>query len=90
MNKFEREFPFAIQVEPLVEQIRPILAGKEPPLQGAVLADLTALWLAGFVIKGDPKGTHALREELLLRHFELVCQLIKVNARMLGTYEEES
>jgi hypothetical protein len=87
MSKFGE---FALQVEPLVEQIRPILAGKDPQLQSAVLADLTALWLAGFVIKGDPKETRALREELLRRHFELVRQLTGVNARMLGTHEEES
>jgi hypothetical protein len=88
MSKSEREF--AIQIQPLVEQIRPILAGKEPQLQSAVLADLTAIWLAGFVIEGDPKETRVLREELLRRHYELVRQLTKVNARMLGTSQEES
>lgn len=35
------------QVTDLVEAIRPILAGHQPDIQGAVLAELTAIWLTG-------------------------------------------
>jgi len=34
-------------IDAIVEQIRPLLAGKPAPLQGYVCAELTAIWLAG-------------------------------------------
>lgn len=37
----------ASDVSTIVEQARDLLAGKPPELQGAVLADLLAIWLAG-------------------------------------------
>lgn len=35
------------QSNEIVDQIRPLLAGKLPQLQGIVVAELTAIWLAG-------------------------------------------
>jgi hypothetical protein len=62
-------------VEPLVEQIRPILGGKPPELQGAVLADLLAIFIAGH---------HPLiREEVMREHFDTVRALIEPNERLL-------
>ena len=69
-------------VGPLVEAIRPILAGKPPPIQSAVLADLLAMWLAGHGL-GNGDESEQLREELLEGHVELVRQLIPVNVDIL-------
>jgi hypothetical protein len=35
------------QSDEIVERIRPMLAGKAPPLQGIIVAELTALFIAG-------------------------------------------
>ena len=67
-------------VEPIVAAISPLLAGHPSPIQGAVLADLLATWLAGHIILGDPAGTDALRERLLAFHLVAVRELIPINA----------
>jgi hypothetical protein len=58
-------------VENIVEQIKPLLAGQEPNVQGAVLADLLAMWLAGHAPQ--------MREELFAFHVEQVRELVGVN-----------
>jgi hypothetical protein len=73
------------QVAPIVESIRPLLAGKPPVLQAAVLADLLAIWLAGYHIAGDAAATRKLRAELLADHCAVVRQLAEINARIIGT-----
>ena len=80
--------PLVNDVERLVEKIRPILVHQNPQVQSAVLADLLATWLAGFVVQGDLKKTRDLRAELLRRHIELVVELTEVSAWMLGTQDE--
>lgn len=70
----------AAEVGQIVERVRPSLAGRSPEVQGAVLADLLAMWLAGHIVKDDPAGTDALREELLEMHLRTVRKLIPVNA----------
>jgi hypothetical protein len=69
----------------LVERINPILAGQPSVIQGAALADLLAIWLAGHVYEGLPSTTATMREALLLAHVEHVRALVSVNARMMGT-----
>ena len=60
---------------PIVDKIRPLLAGKPPELQGAVLADLVAMFIAG----------HAppLRDEIFEMHVDLVRELIPVNEGLM-------
>jgi hypothetical protein len=65
------------QVDELVQRIRPLMAGKGPGVQGAVCADLTAIWLAGH--------NKAMREALLIMHVEMIRELVTVNARIIGT-----
>lgn len=55
-------------VEPLVERIKPLLAGKPPELQGAVLAELLAMFIAGH----HPD----LRSKILALHFRATMNLI--------------
>lgn len=68
----------------LAERIKPILAGKEAHIQGAVLAELLSIWLAGHVVAGNKEQTIALRSELLAMHFGLVLELTEVNAGIIG------
>lgn len=65
----------AEEVERIVEEIRPLLAGKPPEFQGAVLCDLLAIWLAGH--------PPALREGVLAYHIAMAQSLVAVNEAML-------
>jgi hypothetical protein len=64
--------------------IKPLLGGKEPEVQSAVLAELFSIWLAGHFVEGDPEQTIELRAELLANHCMLVRQLVTVNDRHGG------
>jgi hypothetical protein len=66
-----------------VERIRPILAGRPPEMQGAILADLVAMWLAGHQCAGDKYLTRQLREGLLARHCTAVLHLVEIEAKIL-------
>jgi hypothetical protein len=57
-------------VEPLVEQIRPLLAGRPPQLAGAVLGELVAIFIGQFA--------PALRAEQRQMLIELVDDLVPV------------
>jgi hypothetical protein len=75
----------ADDVVALVDKLKPVLKGYPPPVQGAALADLLALWLAGH---RDPRGfaeTTQLRAALLEHHMEHVRQLIPVNEAEIWT-----
>jgi len=69
----------AAEVEAIVNRMRPALAGHPSPIQGAALADLLAIWLAGHIVPGKPAETKAARERLLKMHVEMVRKLIPVN-----------
>lgn len=69
----------------VVDRIKPHLGGLPAEVQGAVIADLLAIWLAGHVFRGDPEKTRAYRAELLQAHIETVRGLTEVNAGILGT-----
>jgi hypothetical protein len=56
------------EVRSLSEQLKPVLAGKPPYVQGAALADMLAIWLAG-----HPAD---VREELLANHIGAVRALL--------------
>jgi predicted ABC-class ATPase len=66
----------------LVEEIKPLLAGKSAFIQGAVLADLLAIFLAGHIVPGDQAATNQLREDILSMHIEQVRELVPVNAEL--------
>jgi hypothetical protein len=72
----------------LVEQIKAILAGQPPEIQGAALADLLALWLAGHAYEGMPSASARLREALLLKHTAQVLARVPSTARMHGTDQQ--
>ena len=72
-------------VTELVEAIRPLLAGRPPEIQAAVLADLLAIWLAGHHVPNDAGATRTMRAELLAMHCSQVRFLTSTNAKMIGT-----
>ena len=59
----------------LIESIKPLLAGRSPDVQGAVLADLTAIWLAGH----PPQ----IRSEMLEHQIQYIRVLIEANDRIM-------
>jgi hypothetical protein len=68
----------ARRVQAISETIGPMLHGLGPDIQGAVLADLLAIWLAGF----QGPDAEAVRDELLDAHVHLVRKLIPVNEKI--------
>jgi hypothetical protein len=73
------------EIAAVVERIKPILMGRAPEIQGAILADLLATWLAGHHVEGDEDATRKLRADLLAIHCGEVRNLVTVNAKILGT-----
>ena len=66
------------QADALLERISPILAGQPAEVQGAVIADLAAMWLAGHRdARGRAEGAR-MREELLQLHAEYVRDLARM------------
>lgn len=59
----------------LVAEIRPLLAGKEPELQSAALADLVSMWLCGLVVLNDPEQTREIRTWAFTHFIALVKDL---------------
>jgi two-component sensor histidine kinase len=60
-----------------VAKIRKIMGGLSPQIQGAILADLLAIWLAGHrSLDGDDKK---LRQHVLANFMRTMRQLIPVN-----------
>ena len=74
-----------LEIAAIVDRIKPLLAGKSPEVQGAVLADCLAIWLAGHHVAGDEDATRTLRADLLAIHCAAVRNLVPVNAKILGT-----
>ena len=56
----------------IVESIKPRLSGHPPNVQGAVVADLFAIWLACF----HGPDVDALREDLIKAHVKMARELV--------------
>jgi hypothetical protein len=73
----------------LMEQIRPLLAGKGAEVQSAVLADLTSMVLAGMFLMDrrsgqiNRKATDAMRAVALKAFIKTVKELIPVNEEII-------
>lgn len=70
----------ADEMEELVMSLSELLHGHRPEVQSAVLADLVAMWLAGFALNPEAEE---LREELLANFVKLVRNLIEPNEKQL-------
>jgi hypothetical protein len=73
----------ADQVRTLIARISPILHGQDRQVQGAVLADLLAKWLAGHCVPDDRFQTILMRGRILHQHMKIVRDLAKVNAMQM-------
>lgn len=60
----------------LAAKIRALLAGQGPDVQGAAIADLTAIWLAGHIVSGNVAATAGLRAEMFKMHEDLIWTLV--------------
>ena len=69
---------FSQAVVDLAREMRALLAERPPSVQGAVLADLLAIWLVGYVTSSTAE-TEKLRNALLTMHIDKVRELIPVN-----------
>ena len=72
------------RVQTLLREIGPLLTGQGAAVQGAVLADLLAMWIAGHVLPDSENKTRQTREELLAGHIAVVRDLVPENAKSLG------
>lgn len=75
---------FATEAAQLYDAVAELIRGHHPYVQGAVLADMLAMWLAGHNLLGDKKGTREMRETLLAEHIKAVRDLIPVNEKILA------
>jgi hypothetical protein len=71
------------QVKALINRISPILHGHDRRVQGAVLADLLATWLAGHCVPDNRLQTTLLRGRIFHEHMKIVRDLTKVNAMQI-------
>ena len=73
------------EVKALIDRISPILHGRDRQVQGAVLADLLARWLAGHCVPDDRFQTILMRGRILHQHMKIVRDLTKtkVNAMQI-------
>jgi hypothetical protein len=62
-------------VPALVERISPLLAGRDPGVQGGALADLVAMYFAGHMAE--------IREEIIALWIEAMRKLIPVNEAII-------
>ena len=69
----------------LTDDISKLLAGRAPAVQGAIIADVLAIYLAGFDAPGNAAATRERREEVLGLLCETVWELVPINARIIGT-----
>jgi hypothetical protein len=73
----------------LAAKIHALLAGQESGVQGAAIADLAAIWLAGHIVGTaqfhDPGKTAALRREVWEAHCRAVWEFVEHYDRRRGT-----
>jgi len=60
----------------LAAKIHVLLAGQGADVQGAAIADLTAIWLAGHIVSDNVAATAGLRAEMFKMHEDLIWTLV--------------
>ena len=63
------------EIAAVTDAIRPLLYGRPREVQGAILADLLAMWLAGHPSQ--------LRESVLMMHIQAMRPMIAIQERYL-------
>lgn len=70
---------FDERADALLDRIGPILAGAPAELQGAVVNELTALWIARHRVENDRAAGDQVRAELLALHCRHVRELVEMH-----------
>jgi len=70
---------YSKQALELVQRIRPLLAGWHSSVQGAALAELTAIWLSGHSVLGDANETQEFRKRLLEGQTKCIWDLLQIH-----------
>jgi len=68
----------------LLRQIGPLLGVEHGVVQGVVLTNLLAMFLANHFVEASEAETRKLREDLLSAHIEAVRRLVPVVAERFG------
>jgi hypothetical protein len=68
----------------LSQKVARLFAGKDPAIVSGTLANLTSIWLAGFVVPDDPDQTADLRASLLEHHLCLITDLLEISSQASG------
>jgi len=71
----------ATHVMKISQEVQALLHGHGMMIQGAVLADLLSLWLAGQLVPGDEEATKQVREAALQQHMNVVRDMIPSSER---------
>jgi hypothetical protein len=72
----------SLRSQELSDQIATVLYGHNAEVQGATLADLLSMWLAGHHVLGDRERTDKLRDDLLEGHMQHVKILVQINEQI--------
>ena len=67
----------------LVEAVKPFFEGKPPEVQGAALAEMLSVWLAGHVNQDNPDKSDRVRKAVLELHLKAVWRLVPINYEMV-------
>jgi hypothetical protein len=68
----------------LAKAAQPFLTSKPSEIQGAALAGLLAIWLAGHVVHDDPAATKLWRAKILKIHLTTVRRLTSIYSQTLA------
>jgi hypothetical protein len=70
------------RAESVLERLWPVIqremGGQGDIVQGAVLADMVAVWISGHVVPGSPSDTAELQKGMLELHIATVQQLVQI------------
>ena len=84
----DMEPPIPDDIGAIVNAISPILKGRTPAIQSAVLADLVATFVAGHRVEGDRAATRDLRQAILATHTKYARALVSLHAQLIhGEHE---
>lgn len=64
------------RIAALISDLLRVIKGQPTPVVHAALVNITADFVVGHEMVGDPKRTHAMRELLIREHFDMVRQLV--------------
>lgn len=74
-----------VMIEIIANRLKMLITGKHPAVQGAVLADAVATFLAAHYVEDDLVGTRVVRGEIFADFMMTVERLMPICAEEIGT-----